>query len=293
MKKMILSLMLLANLAMAQSMDFSDSDSEVSVISAEKLRWQYEISGEILVFEKTGTRLQYKASEERRWNFTNEKPIVAIWSYKQKGIPEVAIQHQWQADAEGHLEAQIKQYESMKKNSKEEVEYGKLVTEKTIKIENLDPISWVIFQDDNRRVVVKFNVHVWADEAGTDIGKVGINSSRMTIYDGKGVLWASRLDLSSGNNVFLGISTHMGTIYMSYLPFKGAKKIGTSQRNRIKIEDGPNKLYIESPDAFLPRGITANVYGYFDFNKRTERYNQVKSNGGDNLEKFQKRIEKP
>jgi hypothetical protein len=98
--------------------------------------------------------------------------------------------------------------------------------------------------------------------------------------------------ISTGDNVYYGISTHLGSLYISYLPFKGASKIGIAERNRIKIEHGKTKLSIESADAFLPRGVKANIYGFIDLNNRTDGVNRTSSQGSDKEENFLKAVKR-
>tara|TARA_B110001454_G_scaffold219204_1_gene252230 strand:+ start:46937 stop:47821 length:885 start_codon:yes stop_codon:yes gene_type:complete len=270
----------------AEDINFSEFDTPRKELDVESLRWKIEIQGNLLVFNKTGTRLLFKADEERKWRFGNDKPITSYWNVATKGLPTTALYHEWQFNAQGELQVKFRQYDSMAKNRDGSVKTGKLLQEKDYTVENMAGPSIVLYQDDTRRIVAQFHIQVWTDDNTVDIGKLGINSNRMTIFDNKGNVWASRLDNSTGNNVYYGVTTHQGSVYMSYLPFEGAKKIGVAEKNRIRIDQGPLRILIESSDALLPRGIQANVYGIVDLNKRTERLNQVRSNGSDKESNF-------
>ncbi|MGE3975451.1 MAG: hypothetical protein AB7F59_13080 [Bdellovibrionales bacterium] len=290
MKTLFAILFLLNTQAHSASNDFGASDTARPNINLEKMRWSLEIQGEILVFDKTGQKLKYKTHEGRSWNFGDYKPIVANWSYKQKGLADVALTHEWDLSKDGVLTAKIKQYSSMSRVGSEEPTFGKLLKEKEFVIENFDDISWVVEQTDSRRVVAKFHVMMWSSPDPSDVGRLPINSGRMTIYDNRGNLWASRINNSEGENVFYGVTTHQGSVYISYVPFKGAKEIGTAEKGRIKLDDGITKLTIESDQPFLPKGTLAKVYGFFNLNKRTEKIGSVHSNGGDKEENFLKHI---
>ncbi len=289
MKKYLVSLMSLFLIApaLAEDFDFSNSDSVKKEVSIEKLKYSIEIQGNLLVFNKTGTRLLYTVEEDRRWKFGGNKPIVSYWNVTQKGLPASALQHEWQLTPQGELQLKIKQFESMKREKNGEIKTGKLMQEKDIPIENMTVPSIVLHQDDNRRVVAQFKIQIWpTDDNAEDIGRLGINSGRMTIFDTKGNLWASRIDNSTGNNVYFAARTHMGTVYLSYVPFKGARKIGIAEKNRIRVEDNGVKLHVESSDFLLPRGIQANVYGYINVNVRTDRVNSIRSCGSDKESAF-------
>jgi hypothetical protein len=276
----------------AVEVDFSEVTSPRKELEADKLRYKVEIQADVLVFNKTGTRLLFKSDEERKLRFGNDKPITSYWNVIHKGLPTTAFFHEWQFNPQGELQLKFKQFESMSKDKDGGVKTGKLLQEKDFTIENMSPPSIVLFQDDNRRIVVQFRLQIWNDESAEDIGKLSINSTRMTIFDNKGNLWASRLDNSSGKNVYYGVKTHMGSLYISYVPFEGAKKIGMAEKNRIRIEQDNLKIFIESADSLLPRGVQANVYGYIDTNKRSERFNQVISNGSDREANFLESIKR-
>jgi hypothetical protein len=84
----------------------------------------------------------------------------------------------------------------------------------------------------------------------------------------------------------------MGSFYISYLPFKGAKEIGYAEKGRIRLESNNTKLTIESNEPFLPRGTAAKVYGVLDLNKKSEKVSSVRSYGSDTEEGFLRHIEK-
>jgi hypothetical protein len=291
MKKLFLLTILISQFAFAAHNDFSDSDTQFKPISVGNLRYKIGITGQILVFAKDTGRILFKANEKRKWSFGDENPIEANWGYRSNNLPTVALKHEWQVSPEGVLTGKIKQFESIERGEDGEIKTGKLIKEKDYKVENLDSISFVISEDDSKRVVAHFDFELWNDdEAAVDIGRLGINSPRMTVFDGTGDTWASRLDNSDGNNVYFGMITHKGSVFMSYVPFKGAKKIGVAERGRIRLYDGKLKLYIESSERLLPVGVSANVYGFFDLTRKTEKYNSVRSYGTTSEESFLKRI---
>lgn len=270
----------------------SESNTAKKNIELSQLRYKFEVQGHVLVFDSKGQRLLYSIDEERKWRFGNDKPITSYWQLNQKGLPALHFYHEWQLSEAGVLSVKFKQYESMKRIEEDQFTFGKLLQEKEQVIENMQAPIFVLSQDKEKRVVVQFRLQIWSDEDAKDIGKLAINSTRMTIFDNKGNLWASRVDNSTGDNVYYGITTHLGSLYISYLPFKGASKIGTAEKNRIRIEQGKTKLSIESADALLPRGVKANVYGFIDLNNRTEGVNRTSSHGSDKEENFVKGIKR-
>lgn len=234
--------------------------------------------------------MQYKLNETRRWWFGDDGPIVSNWSFLQKGHPAVALRHEWEFGKNGQVTAKIKQYEFMDKGDGGETRFGKLIKEQDFVVENFSSINWVLFQDESKRIVAKFEPSLWSRPEPSDVGRLPINSGRMTIFDQKGDVWAARLDNTEENNVYFGASTHRGSFYISFVPFKGAKEIGLAEKGRIRIEDGGTKLSIESAEPFLPKGTSARVFGLIDLNKRTERLNSVSSFSSDSEANFIKSI---
>jgi len=268
------------------SNDFGSYDLEGTVIPRDKLRYQFEIRGTILVFDKTGQRLQFKGNEERTWRFSGDEPITSTWSFKQKGLPDVSLSHAWQMSPDGVLQVNMKQYDKIDKAPNSAPKFGKVLKEKNITIENFDPVTWVIGEDDKHRVVAKFDINLWKKLEPKDIGPFPIVSHRLTIYDNKGNLWVAGLDKLDAESVFASIETHKGTIHFSFVPFKGAKLIGTAEKDRIKIEEGDTKITLESSDNFLPRGMNAKVYAIVDLRKKSNGRNRVKTSGASSEKDF-------
>lgn len=294
MKTILLSLLLASQISFAQeknsnvSNDFGTYDNEGTVIPRDKLRYQFEIRGTILVFDKTGQRLQFKGNEERTWRFSDNEPITSTWSFKQKGLPDVALSHVWQMTPDGVLTVKIKAYDKIDKAPGSSPKFGKVLKEKDIIVENFDPVTWVIGEDNNHRVVAKFDINLWKKLEPKDIGRLPIVSPRLTVYDNKGNLWITGLDTLNEESIFASISTHRGTIHFSYLPFEGAKMIGNAEKDRIKIDNGDIKITLESSDNFLPRGMNAKVYAIVDLRKKTEGRNRVKTSGASSEKDFLK-----
>lgn len=148
----------------------------------------------------------------------------------------------------------------------------------------------MIEQSEQRRVLVKFSPNPWNELSTEDIGPIAINSRDMMIFDTKGNVWAPRLDNADGTNTYFGVTTHRGSVFLSYVPFPGAKKFGTAEKNRIKIDDGKNKLTIQSNEFFLPQGVSGNVYGWIDLSKRTDSLYSVRAYGSDKESSFLRHI---
>lgn len=292
MKWILVLATVVAQLAFAESNDNGREHGRPKEIPVSKLRYQIEIKGYVYVFDKAGTGVLYRSGEYRSWKFGGDKPIDSTWTYQRDGFPLVAIKHIWDVDGDRRLTLKLQQFEA-REAADGDVKLGKLIREQSKVIENMESVSWVAAETATQKLVMKFEPILWTDDGAEDIGKLGINSGRLTVFDNKGQLWATRVDVSEGNNVYLGLTTHRGSVFMSYLPFRGSRLLGVARRNTIRLDDetlGDLKLNVESQTWFVPEGVVANVYGIVDLGKKTAKFNSVKSHGTDDEARFLKII---
>lgn len=72
------------------------------------------------------------------------------------------------------------------------------------------------------------------------------------------------------NGRYSGLTSHRGTLAISYSSFPGAKEMGYAEGNQIVIN--VNKKYqisLRAASAFLPTGVTAKVYAFYNPEKKT------------------------
>lgn len=75
---------------------------------------------------------------------------------------------------------------------------------------------------------------------------------------------------SDFNGKYVGLSSHRGTIAISYVPFKGAKEMGSVDGNLMELKvDKKFKIRLKSETDFLPAGVTAKVYAIYKPEKKS------------------------
>ena len=271
-----------------QSNSFSRATDELKQISVSELSWRLHLSGEVFIVSSDGEKLISDANESREWEFNGQSdtPIVSNWSFTQAGLPQMAIRHEWKLEKDGKINVLIQQYDGMERDNDEKVTLGKLLKEDRFILKDFAPINWVI-PHGNKKIVVRFTPGIWPNDSAIDIKNLPMSFKRAILYDGTGKVWADQFDASA---TFLAIRTHLGTAYLSFTPFKGAKLIGEAKGFRIKFKDRGSKFFVQSETAIVPHGAKVNVYGFTDLNKKTPRFQSVHTITSDKEDEFVKRF---
>ncbi|MEK7356170.1 MAG: hypothetical protein AAB250_06950 [Bdellovibrionota bacterium] len=293
MKAVMMSLLVLvgtiAHAANSPSNDFSRSTNEMKQLSVEDLSYRLHVTGEIFLVSNDGEKLVNIANETREWEFSGDESLISNWVYQAKGQPLVAIAHEWKIQTDGRVTLKIKHYDSIERGKENDVQYGKLLKEEDFTIKNFAPVETVIASGTNK-LVVRLTPGVWNQEAAIDVGTLPISGRNMVIYDSRGNVWAEGVEGDSPGT-FFGAVTHQGALFISFVPFKGAKVIGNAKGGRIKVRGGDRgDIFILSETPFVPRGAKVNVYGLVRSGTRTERMKSVRTYTSNKEDAFLERI---
>lgn len=291
MKTLIIAILLFSVLANAKddvSNDFSRSDSEIKPISVDDLSWRFHIAGDVFIVSSDGEKLINVANEKREWKFggPSDRPMVLNWRFEQKGLPLLALRQKWILESDGRVKVEIQQYESMERGTGAEVKYGKLIREEKLTLKNFAPIDWPI-STGSQKVVVRLTPGLWQNDDAIDVSSLPISGRNMVIYDRSGRVWGDQVT-PDHPSVFFGVTTHEGSMFLSFVPFKGAKLVGDAKGNRIKVKNGKGGVYLQSETPFLPKDVKANVYGILKPEMRTDRLTSVRTYSSDKEEEFLK-----
>ena len=266
------ALLLSTSSAHAESNDFGRTDTKLKAMTAQDLRKSFELIGEVFIVDPKNGRLLHPTAETRLWRFGKKNEIVSNFSFQSPDIKPIALAHKWEIKDDGRILGHIKQFESMEPpkgaSGKAEVKTGKLIKEQNVEIKDFGPVSWVAQEDGKIRVVVRFLPKLQeAHEPIQADGGMPITLRSPLVFDSKGRLWAR------GSNIegkYLAMKTHLGMVALSYLPFKGAKPIGTIQGSQINLDDGSGtEVTIRSEQPILASNRPAAIYGFIDVKRKT------------------------
>lgn len=271
------------------SNDFGRSDSEIKALNNNDLSYRLHISGEIFIVNSEGDKLIDIANESRNWQFSGsaDKPLESNWSFQQKGLPAVALKQKWTIEKDGKISVEIEQYDQIERGKGSEIKYGNLIKKEKLTVKNFAPIDWTI-PADNKKLIVRLTPGIWQNNDPVDISTLPISGRNIAIFDRtNGKLWADKVT-ADHPSIYFGVTTHEGSLFLSFTSFPGAKVIGEAQGVRMKIRNGRNQIILQSETPFLPTDVRANVYGVVKSEIKSGRLNSLRSYSSDKQEEFLK-----
>lgn len=264
-----------------QNQNFSNdftSHSSIGELKPDDIFYQFNVKGEVLILSPEGDKLNNYVNEDRVWQFGGDvgTPLEANWKSEIKDVAIVALYHKWTFQKDGKISVEIKQYDDIKRsNDNKDIIYGKLLIEKKFVLKDFAPIDLEI-KSNKQRVIVRLTPGIYQQEETIDVTDLPLAGKNIVVYDGKGKVWGMDVN-ADGPAKYLGIMTHIGTIYLSFTSFKGAQKIGTAKDSKIKIKTEKERIILQSELPFLPKGIRANVYAKIDYSRKSERLTSVRT----------------
>jgi hypothetical protein len=277
--------LLLALQTRAEPSSVSRSESRLSGsgMSVKEIRERLQIRGDIYLLDSSGQRLLFKASNSGTWQPNNkEGKIESYWSATSNQFAPVNIHHTWEVDNEGRIHAHIEQYAKVTSKPGEGsrgVKLSELLKSQDFVIENFAPLTWVVEKSadskNSKRVVVRFTPELRENFAPEALSFVPVSGSEMSMIDSQRRLWADRVSLSGK---YVAITTHLGTVALSYYPFKDAKEVGYVSGHRMELDLGGSlKLSLASETPFLPQDMNTKVYGFYKPELKTSRVNSTRT----------------
>lgn len=272
---------------------------ESNVLAPDQLRSRLEIRGEIFYFDSDGKRLLEKGHQWRVWNLRATKgksEIESRWSSGDVQLGEFAIHHIWNLQSDGTLSVRIEEYakvEDVKKpNGESEVKFVDLLKKDERILTDFSPISWVsVRPGQKRRVVVRFTPNLTDAPEPEKLTELPISGTAIMVTDNEGNLWTENTTLSGK---YIGFTTHKGSLFLSYYPFKGASEIGLAKGNQIEVRLGGSKTAtVTSRTAFLPEDVHAIVYGIYRPEQKTARLKSTHTRSSNQEGRFLESINQP
>ncbi len=273
---------------------FAHAESKDNPLSLEQLKSRLEVRGEIFYFDSEGKRLLEKSSQWRLWRLrmtSGKAEIESRWSSGSVQGNEFAIHHVWTVQEDGSVKVLIEEYarveEGKGSDGKSDVKFVDLIKKDERVLSDFSPISWVSVRPDHkRRVVIRFTPNLSDEPEPRRLVDLPISGSEIMITDNVGNLWTEHNTLSGK---FVGFTTHKGSVFISYSPFKGASEIGFASGKRIELRlDGTKVATLTSQTDFVPVNVRALVYGIYRPSQRTTRLTSTHTRSSSEESKFLK-----
>lgn len=267
------------------SNDFGAHSGEVKNLTNKELRERLGVSGFVYVLSPDGKKLLSQGHEVREWSFGRAGDLVSNWSFSSDAIERFALKHHWKIEDNGEISVHIQQYDQITpvKGAKEP-RYGKLIREEKLVLQNFSSIIWEVHKNNKQKVVIKLEPQLKENESITQVGKLPIAGRDVVAIDNKSQVWLQGASFSAE---YVAITTAKGTLYLSYMPFKGSSEIGFAKGNRLQVKvSDSHTVSLVNTTAFLPEGLKAKVYGKTDLNKKSTSPNSVHINASDEEKEF-------
>lgn len=228
-----------------------------SPLTAKEIRSRLEIKGDVFIVDNSGKRLEFAPSHGSIWTSNSGKGVIeSNWGSTWK-FGHVYLHHVWTVNPDATISVVIEEYGREDENGI----FSDLLKKSELTVENFAPITWKVLNGSHKGLIVRLTPDLKEVVAPKVVADLPVAARKITISDNRGYLWTEGGDF---NDPYVGITTHRGTLALSYKPFKGAQEIGQALDNEIRLDlpDGL-KVKIRSDSAFVPPTVAAKVYGIF------------------------------
>lgn len=257
---------------------FLSGGARAGNLSREDLIARLRIRADILVMTDDGKRVAEVGGETRLFSgFSPEGKYVRDWSSENGRYGSFKLRHAWTIDPNGSVHVKFEEFSEEERDSKtgEPKELKNPIGSEERDVIDFGAVLYPVKATKGKRVVLRFTPELAPDaKAPATVGKGKLVGRGVAIYDAEGSLWASDLDLDAE---YSAISTHRGTLLLSYAPFRGAEPAGVASGKKIvlRMKDYP-RVTLQSDRDFVPEGANARVFVKYLKEKRTSALNSVR-----------------
>lgn len=244
-------------------------------LTPQEIRDRLEVRADIYTFDSTGKKILSGPAITYQWRTNADTGTIKGDFSTNLGSDDktLAFRQLWEVTNDGHIKVTLEEYAEIVGEAANP-DFKKLLEHKDFVVQNFEPFVWIIKNSKNH-YVLRFFPYLRELSDPVAISDLPVSGKDLIVTDSDGYLW---LDGGQMSGRFAGLTSHRGTVVMSYSSFKGAKPMGTAEGSLISLK--PNKDYtinVKSSSAFLPAGMSAKVYGLYLPNRRSNGLNSVRT----------------
>ncbi|MDZ4662062.1 MAG: hypothetical protein SGJ18_10650 [Pseudomonadota bacterium] len=267
----------------------SASIASAKQLSPQDIRDRLQVNADIYLLDQSGKKIVSGPERTNYWKVSPEKGTISgDWSSKfDAGL--IAIRQNWQIEDDGTIKVSMEEYSSDSDNRSDPQLKG-LLDKKEFVLENLEPIVWKVKNIKNQNFIVRFVPSLREISTPISVDNLPVAGTGISISDNQGYLWADGVEF---NGKYTGVTSHRGTLAISYVPFAGAKEMGFAEGNQITLNlDKKFQINLKGATSFLPAGVTAKVYAVYLPEKKSRGFNSLHSFDSSKEERIQATLKK-
>ncbi len=236
-------------------------------LTADEIRSRLEVSGEVFILDASGKKLVGVGATKNTWRGSGKAPLESNWGNSSNEYGKIFLHHVWTVNPDGTIGVLIEEYARQEEDEKRTMK--DLLKKSEITLESFAPITWKVLNNKEKNVFVRLTPSLRDKTEPVELGDLPVAGRNVIVSDNKGYLWSDG-DGSSFDGLYVGISTHRGTVALSYKPFAGAAAVGEATDDQIVLVfPGDLKVKLRSDTSFVPNKVAAKVYGMYVPDKKT------------------------
>jgi hypothetical protein len=241
-------------------------------LSVQDIRDRYQLNADVYAVD--GKRIISGPIVTNYWQPDRETGVIqGDWSSDSTNH-KFALKYNFQVTNEKFIQAVIEEYR-IQTSTPDGPELKKLLEKKEYTLTNLEPIVWKIKNDKGQNLIVRFYVSMRDVTQPISVDSLPMAGNGISVSDNAGFLWAEGVEF---NGKYIGLTSHRGTLVLSYAPFADAKELGVAEGNKISIKiDKKFHINFKGATAFLPAGVTAKVYVAYLPEKKSKSFNSLRT----------------
>lgn len=251
------------------------SAASAKQLSPQEIRSRLQLHADIYLLDQSGKKILSGPETTNYWRAESDSGVISGgWSSRFED-GSIVLRQNWKVEDNGSIKAVIEEFQGEFNENNGERKYKNLLEKKEFVLENFEPIVWKVKGIEKHKYIVRLIPSLREVSKPISVDSLPIAGSGVSISDNLGFLWADGLYF---NGKYSGVTTHRGTIAVSYSPFEGAKEMGSAEGSEITLNvDSKFQIKLKSATSFLPSGITAKVYAVYLPDKKSTGFNSVHS----------------
>lgn len=247
-------------------------------LTVQDMKERIQLNADIYVTDETGQHIIAGPERTNFWKPNNEKGIISgDWGSNLKGNwysnedvgGQVALRYRFEVADDSSIKGFIEEYSK----DDDRGQFSGLIDRKEFVIKNFEPIVWPVKNVKSAHFVARFILSLREISKPVSVENLPIAATGISISDSAGYLWAEDVTF---NGKYSGLTSHRGSLALSYLPFTGATEMGVAEGNKITLTVNKNfKINLKAATSFLPAGVTAKVYALYLPDRKKKSFNSL------------------